>query len=332
MRVAAFASPDSGSTQYRVYQPMRELARRGHDVTLKTFDDEVDDRIRVSDVAYFQRYLGGAATRRVQRLKDAGVATVWDIDDDIMSSELMRAGAMHSQRMLAAIRAMVATADIVTTTRDSLAETYRELGADCVRVVPNYLARVSTERLRRPHDGVVIGWIAWRDHQEDWRRLGLESTMRRLLDAHPGLRVESVGPIDLGLPKERYRRTGPLPFDDLPAAIAQFDIGIAPIADVPFNRSRSDIKIKEYAIAGVPWLASAIGPYAALGEKQGGRLVPDDRWHEELERLIVQPRARRKLGRRATRWAEKQTLAEKIGMWEAVLSEAIERARARRSA
>jgi hypothetical protein len=52
------------------------------------------------------------------------------------------------------------------------------------------------------------------------------------------------------------------------------------------------VRVKEYAAAGVRWLASPIGPYAGLGEKQGGRLVPDGRWFEELDRLIRDERAR----------------------------------------
>jgi hypothetical protein len=31
----------------------------------------------------------------------------------------------------------------------------------------------------------------------DWRRLGLQKTLTRRLDAHPGLHVDSLGPIDL---------------------------------------------------------------------------------------------------------------------------------------
>ena len=70
------------------------------------------------------------------------------------------------------------------------------------------------------------------------------------------------------------------------------------------------MKLKEYAAAGVPWLASPIGPYAGLGEQQGGRLVADDRWYEELVRLIEKPRERRKLAKRGAKWvAERDALA-----------------------
>lgn len=326
MRIAGFASLEGGSTQYRAYQPLQVLAGRGHEVLLNTAGDQEDPRTHSFDVAYVHRLADASAQRIVDRLHAVGVAVVWDIDDDVMSSELMSRGGLKAQRQRSAIERMARCADLVTTTRESLVPAYESLGAAHVRVVPNYLSPLSLDAIAtsRVHAGVTIGWIAWMDHQEDWRRLGLQATVERLLDQHPELRVESVGPIDLGLPSDCYQRTGPLPFNELPAAIARFDIGIAPIADVPFNRSRSDIKLKEYAIAGVPWLASPIGPYADLGERQGGRLVPDDRWHDELERLVVDARARRKLGKRARKWALTQTLEKNAGAWEAAFREAIE--------
>ena len=120
-------------------------------------------------------------------------------------------------------------------------------------------------------------------------------------------------------------------FEQIAQAIAGFDVGIAPIADTSFNRARSDVKLKEYAATGTAWLASPVGPYVGLGEQQGGRLVTDDRWYEELDRLVVDDRLRRRLVKRGARWAAEQMLAGHVGEWEAPLSEAVERARSTRA-
>src|SRR6185436_11256086 len=113
-------------------------------------------------------------------------------------------------------------------------------------------------------------------------------------------------------------------YQQLAHYVGTFDIGIAPIADVPFNRAKSNVKVKEYAAMAVPWLASPIGPYDGLGEKQGGRLVPDDRWDEELDRLVRDERARRKLAKRGARWADGQRLRRNLGRWEDALRRARE--------
>jgi glycosyltransferase involved in cell wall biosynthesis len=106
---------------------------------------------------------------------------------------------------------------------------------------------------------------------------------------------------------------------------------IAPLADIPFNRTRSNVKLKEYASAGTPWLASPVGPYAGMGEQQGGRLVADDGWFAALDDLIGHRFARRRLGRKARAWAKTQTIDQAVARWEAVLEEAIERRRAQRA-
>src|SRR5207244_6851767 len=104
--------------------------------------------------------------------------------------------------------------------------------------------------------------------------------------------------------------------------IGGFDVGIAPLVDIPMNCARSDIKLKEYAASGVPWLASPVGPYAGLGEEQGGRLVPEDGRLDALERLVTQPGEREQLGRKGEAWARGQTIEAVADRWERVFAEA----------
>jgi len=112
--------------------------------------------------------------------------------------------------------------------------------------------------------------------------------------------------------------------------LTEWDVGLAVIADIPFNRARSNVKLKEYAALGLPWLASPIGPYAGTGEKQGGRLVPDDGWYDALERLVLKPRERRKLAKRAAKWGREQTIGANVAVWEKALEGAVARARGAR--
>ncbi|HYV14976.1 MAG TPA: hypothetical protein VE972_03045, partial [Conexibacter sp.] len=173
-----------------------------------------------------------------------------------------------------------------------------------------------------------IVWVAALEHQVDYQQLGLRETLLRLLDAHSDLTVRSYG-LNLGLRHARYEHASATKLLQLAKILARCDIGIAPLVDIPFNRARSNIKLKEYGSAGLAWLASPVGPYASMGEAQGGRLVPDDGWHDALERLIVNGRERGRLAKRAARWASGQGIDEHAHRWEAVLRDAVERARAR---
>jgi glycosyltransferase involved in cell wall biosynthesis len=222
---------------------------------------------------------------------------------------------------------MMQSAHVVTTTNETLAGNYRAWGAECVHVIENYLPDYYRAAAPpAPHEGLVIGWVAAAEHAHDYRQLELKETLRRVLDRHPHVRVVSIG-IDLGLARERYQHRQLVQYQELADEVAQFDIGLAPIIDIPFNRARSNVKVKEYAAVGVPWLASPIGPYAGLGEKQGGRLVPDDGWEAALERLITSPRERAKLAKRGRKWAESQRTRANVKAWERAVQEAAARAR-----
>ncbi len=320
MRVAIVTSQRIVNSVYRAL-PLLELRGREVDVEL---DDEgaglVAGRLRGCDVVHVFRYHDRDARRAIRALRDAGTAIVWDNDDDLSSPNRLRSQQVHAQLV-----EMLGLADVVTTTSPVLAEQYRAWGAAEVHVVENYLPDYYAAERPPRGAGLTIGWTAAGEHAHDLRALGIRETLARLLDAHPEVRVVSAG-IQLGLPRERYTYTEVVQYQQLARYVGSFDVGIAPIADVPFNRAKSNVKIKEYAAMGVPWLASPIGPYAGLGEKQGGRLVPDDRWYEELERLLGDERARRKLARRGVKWGNGQRLRRNMDGWERAVRRALERA------
>jgi glycosyltransferase involved in cell wall biosynthesis len=321
VRVAIVTSQRVVNSVYRAL-PLLELRQRGADVRLDAEGAEmVAGRLRDCDVVHVFRYHERETRRAIRALREAGAAIVWDNDDDLSSPNKLRSQQTHAQLV-----EMLQLAHVVTTTSPVLAEQYRAWGAAEVHVVENYLPDYYAAE-RPPRDGgtFTIGWTAAGEHAYDLKALGIRETLERLLDAHPQVRVVSAG-LQLGLPRERYTYTEVVQYQELARYVGSFDVGIAPIADIPFNRAKSNVKVKEYAAMGVPWLASPIGPYAELGEKQGGRLVPDDRWHEELERLLGDERARRKLAKRGVKWADGQRLRRNMDGWETALRRATERA------
>jgi tetratricopeptide (TPR) repeat protein len=70
------------------------------------------------------------------------------------------------------------------------------------------------------------------------------------------------------LPENRKRRFATGSLDDYYSFVSHLDIGIAPLEDTPFNRSRSDVKFLEYAACGAVPVVQATGPYI-LSVKQG---------------------------------------------------------------
>jgi glycosyltransferase involved in cell wall biosynthesis len=168
--------------------------------------------------------------------------------------------------------------------------------------------------------------MAGLEHQLDYQALRLKPILEQLLAEHEDLRVMSIG-LGLGLATSRYEHHPIVDFGELPRVLSGATIAIAPLADIPWNRARSNIKLKEYGAAGLPWLASAVGPYLGLGEKEGGRLVAEGDWYDALDRLIRDERGRRKLAKRAAKWAKGQTIDQHVGEWLRAYEDAAARAR-----
>jgi glycosyltransferase involved in cell wall biosynthesis len=325
----AWAEAGAGAV-YRAEQPMREMERRGHEVVWPLDDSGAIDvhRLARCDVVHVYRSHDPASHGALKELAARGVSITWDNDDDFTAiprehPRYRQFGGVGGRHVFGQMVQVARLAHVVTTTSDQIAARYRCAGARRVEVIPNCLPRDATRRPRR-HDGIVVGWVAALEHVVDARRLGIRDVLLRLIRQHPAVRVATVGlDLDLG---ERYRYEGFVPYDRLGDRIRAFDVGIAPLADIPFNRARSDVKLKEYAACGVPWLASPVGPYTALGEAEGGRLVADDGWCESLESLVLDRRDRRRLARRARVWAKRTTIARVAERWEAVFVAAATRA------
>jgi hypothetical protein len=160
--------------------------------------------------------------------------------------------------------------------------------------------------------------------------LPIVDALARLLDAHPELRIVTIG-LRLPLRSERYEFRPKVPFGELLGAMADFDIGIAPLADTPFNHARSSIKLQEYSAVGAVWLASPVGAYHEMGAKEGGQLVGDDGWLDALNGLVSSRFKRRRLSRQALKWAQSQTIDRFASQWEEEFELAIERALHRRA-
>jgi len=332
MRVALIASAAGPNACYRVFGPAAVLRARGHRVFSSVFAEMRDPNALFDfDVVYGWRMHDEFFTRIAKSLAEQRIGFVWDNDDNFDAIDARGRpnqklfSSLRGRRIVADMNALMRMANFVTTPSAGLAEHYRGTVSTEVRVIENFIdAPTPRETPSRPEQ-IVVGWVANAEHRTDIERLGLRDIFQRVLDQHPNVHMVSIG-CGLGLRSERYHHIREVPFHELRSYMASFDIGLAPIADSPFNRSRSNVKVKEYAALGVPWLASPIGPYTGLGADEGGRLVPDDRWFEELSRLALDARGRRKLAKKAVKWARRQTIEENAHLWEATFQEAATRA------
>lgn len=329
MKITGLFDPDTPNGYYRAQVPLAALQARGHKIVCHHAGAVLTRGYELppSDLVFLHRGCYPEHLELVRRCTAQAVPVLWDNDDDLAAlPKATRAQNGHSKRTSLGFfkrsLEIARSASVMTTSSEEIARIYRERGATRVEVIENQLAgNPSAERHDRERR-LVIGYTGAIEHAEDLRKLKFAKLLDQLLDEHPHVRFVSVG-IDLGLRSPRYRCHGFLPFRDLSAIVSGFDIGIAPLLETSFNRSRSDIKVKEYTAAGAMWLASPIGPYRRLGEAQGGQLVAERDWYQALTRVVEDDALRDRLTRHARAWARQQTIRATAARWEAAVQLAV---------
>jgi glycosyltransferase involved in cell wall biosynthesis len=333
MRIASLVPESTLSSIYRSIVPMQALAHRGHSVHVEERNEIRDPGALLDyDAVHVLRISHPLMVRIARQLRRRGIAIVWDNDDERVA--LLREAAtapgqegMAAQRFFASMRAMASSADAVTTPSEALARLHAADSRRPVQILPNQLPPTFKRPERvMPHQGVHIGWMAMPTHRPAFEALRMRETLEHLLAHHAHLTITGIG-VDLDLRSNRYTHAVGIPYGELPEYLVHFDIAIAPLDDTAVNQARSDVKLKEYAAVGVPWLASPVEPYRGLGEQQGGRLVADDDWFAAIDTLMNDVDMRRVLSQRGIRWAGGETIEAHLDAWEQTLEDAIAQAR-----
>ncbi|MDO8186643.1 hypothetical protein Q5424_16075 [Conexibacter sp. JD483] len=293
------------------------------------------EQVASCDLVHIHRFVPNDDDTFVPRLKERGVVVTFDNDDamDVIPPAARRLieGVKSPDYIQAAVDmfhrtlALMPLFDLVTVPSEALGERMREAGALDVRVIDNRLPDRFLDVPTPEPDRLTIGWHGFVEHMADYEALGLREVFERLLDKQPHIQLFTIG-LDLGLDDDRYGWTDWVHFEQLTKKLASFDLGLAPIVDNAFNRSRSNCKVREYAAAGVPWLASPVGPYQRLGKEEGGKLVADGDWYQEIEQALKSPFKRSRAARRAKAWAKRETISQTVALWEDAFYDALESA------
>jgi glycosyltransferase involved in cell wall biosynthesis len=323
MKLGVIYTEEVHNACYRALWPGEALGRRGHDIELLRYDPRGPLKVASlmdRDVVHVYRSSDQNVARAVDALRARGVAIAYDNDDDVRlapkeMAKFRDVGGANGQRTYRSQVALMRRADAVSTTTAVLADRFGQDDVGPIAVIPNHLAGLHFARgPRDDEDGVVVGWFAGREHEADSRRLQVAQMLRRVMERRPEVRVVTMG-VRLDLDPQRYTHHPYIPLHQLFAQVRRFDIGIAPLSDIPMSYARSDIKVEEYAAAGVPWIASARGSYASLGSREGGLVVDDDGWENALVELVASRWRRAQLRRKAEKWAKSQHIDRHVDRW-----------------
>ena len=333
MQIVSLVPEGAPSSLYRSFIPMQALALRGHRVHVEESNELGDPRmLRHVDVVHIFRLFGPVVEQFAHVLQEAGVVVVWDFDFDVHTAPADHpvgvSLAAQRDQLCASMDGMGRVADLVICPTEELAARFRARGARAAAAVENFLPPSFQRPRTLPERGLTIGWAGMQEHQWDFERLGMRDVFAKVLEQHLHVRLLAVG-MDLGIRSRRYEHVPWQVYDALPHQLARMDIALAPLVNDGYNATRSNVKLKEYAAAGAPWLASPVGDYAWMGESEGGRLVADGDWRSALEALIRDERARQRLSVAGRKWAAGEVVVDHVEAFEALLDRATMARRAR---
>lgn len=275
------------------------------------------------DVFIAQRPVGPLGMRTWDGL-DGVTARVYEVDDDLLQAEPSALPHLCEERVRDTIRYMLTRSEMVTVSTPYLADVVSEYNSN-VRVLPNFVsADLLDLRRRRGREGkVTVGWAGGASHLVDWSHAA--DWVRPVLQRHAAdTDMHFVGadfsPL-LHHPCLWSRWTDDI--WDYYRAI-DFDIGLAPLADIPFNYSKSHLKALEYAAMGVPVVATDLPPYRDLvvDGVTGYLCSTPEQFSKRLEELVCDEAAREEMGAAARKHAEQYTIQGNWRLWERAYEEA----------
>ncbi len=144
-----------------------------------------------------------------------------------------------------------------------LKKLYGHLNKNC-KIFPNQILNVPPEKPLKKDNELIIGWGGSHGHLEDMSKIS-----KPLIDwliTRPDVSLhlmcsEPIWRLFDSLPQDKKKWISPGSLDNYYDFLRGIDIGIAPLRNYAFNRSRSDVKFLEYAISGIVPVMAHLEPY-----------------------------------------------------------------------
>lgn len=361
MKALMVHSEDSAVGAYRIWQPAKHLPSLGWEVkrlpnqtpTLPndrsigqtSKDPEIrrayekygswEDMAEDVDIMVIQRSDNPQTIALALAIRDVyNIPIVYEIDDNIFDVSENSPSYQYwfpGSPLFEVAELFLKNVDAITTTTPALAEVFRQYN-DNVYVLPNSQDPDdwAGQATQPKSDQVVIGWAGGHSHYDDLKAIA--PAIKKILKKHNNVIFRVIGtlPDFLENVKGVEFRTDAVHASRWPSKLAElnFDIGLAPVVNRPFNRGKSNIKWQEYSMLEIPTIASSIGTYDAIEHMRTGILTNNDpkEWLKAIDLLVTNPYLRKSLGQEAKRSVMDQfNITENIHLWDAAYREIIER-------
>ncbi|WP_182283101.1 glycosyltransferase [Comamonas testosteroni] len=280
---------------------------------LREWSVEVSEDLPVPGSANIVVIQRDAASWKLAHLKEwlqdwrkAGGKLIYDIDDDLMDIEGVhrRGFNMNPQDTLEKISFLAKNANLVTTSSPSLVEQLNKFNNNVLFVPSRLDGKLWHLGQKRDHskgpyackegDPVRIGYIGTPEHNAD---LDVIVEAMQMLQRKFGskIEIEVIGGFQK-LPATFGKRVGLPKKNDYPSFVkwlqqrVHWDIGIVPMIDDGFNRSKSSLKFLEYSALDMAIVVSDCPAFNEVAKNNVNCISVKneaEKWVDALTRLIL---------------------------------------------
>jgi glycosyltransferase involved in cell wall biosynthesis/SAM-dependent methyltransferase len=305
----------------RLFLPLtKKIVRDCFDVRFVTLEDLP---YFTADVVVTQRTVINTlekANRLITYCRDTGARLVFDLDDDLLFLPSHHPEhELYDEFRPVGLR-LAAEADEFWASTRSLADRFVGI-AQRISVMPNQL----DDRIWSAHDEddshprrpVRFLYMGTPTHRPDFDQLIKPALSQLKREFGESFELDLIGVANEAAPGGEWnipRRSAEIG-NSYPAfvrwlqSLGGYDVGLAPLLDVVFNRCKSDIKWLEYSAMGLATIAANLPAYnESIEHERTGLLAAADAngFREAMRRLIVDSELRRSLKRNASRLVEEK--------------------------
>jgi glycosyltransferase involved in cell wall biosynthesis len=270
------------SSEWRCAVPARAMNRSGCNsaemISMVDFANnpaKANDVCGPADVIVVQRNFFGPVLSAIQHWKARDKVVIGDFDDafDLMppsnpsyafwSQGIVRRSDGSTERMdpppLTQFKWGLRLLHAATVPSKRLADDWRSYAE--MFYLPNYIDLEKYQNVTpEPHDGIIIGWGGSISHLQSFTESGVLTALKRVVRSRPQVRVMICGNdrriLDsLSIPPDRLVHQPWTAYTEWSQTLSRFDIGLAPLYGA-YDERRSWIKVMEYMLMKIPWVAS----------------------------------------------------------------------------
>lgn len=329
---------DENSQRFRVFNLIEALTQAGVDcaVIKEDFTGSLAPLLDSDLLVVFRVGMSKNLRRILAEFSRVGIPAVFDVDDLVFEPEsahlmqglsmLDREGKRCAVEEFKRLRKALLLCDYATCTTRALAKRIELVGKNCF-VIPNTINNKQFELAQRlksskqlPNDEKIrIGYFSGtRTHDKDF--MEVSEALYEVMRKNPRVKFHVVGILDLH-PKfstlgGRVVRRPLMDYLEMLRYLTRMDINLAPLEmDNVFTAGKSELKIFEAALLGIPTVASATDSYAGcITDGVNGFLAASpSEWVEKLEVLIREKTLRHWVAEQAEKYFIERYYINNVG-------------------